>query len=59
VPAHPFQVSEYLLDHRWVFSAIAPGIALPPTSLWSDAGDDAGITAAFTARFNVEFEYPL
>ena len=25
------QVSEYFVDHRRIFSAIAPGIALPPT----------------------------
>ncbi len=27
------QVSEYFVDHRRIFSAIAPGIALPPTSV--------------------------
>ena len=43
MPANPFQVGEYLLDHRRVF----------------DAGDDADITAAFTARFNVDVESAL
>jgi len=27
------QMSEYLVDHHRIFSAIAPGIALPSTSL--------------------------
>jgi hypothetical protein len=49
-------VSEYLPDHHRVFSAIAPGMALPPTSLWSNAGNDAHITTAFAAGFNVDVE---
>jgi hypothetical protein len=42
-----FQVGKNLLNNRWVFSAIAPGIALPPTSLWSNAGDNLQLTTAF------------
>ena len=49
-PATVNQVSEYLVDHRRVFSAIAPGIALPPTSLWSDAVDYFDETGAFATN---------
>ena len=54
MPTDPIQLSEYLVDHRRVFSAIAPGIALPPTSLWSDAGDDADITTTFATGFDID-----
>ena len=58
MPANPFQVSEYLVDHRRIFSAIAPGIALPPTSLWSDAGDYFDGAGA-TTDFDIDIEYPF
>ena len=38
MPANPFQVSEYLVDHRRIF----------------DAGDDPDFTAAITTGFNVD-----
>jgi len=53
------QAIEYLPDHHRVFSAIAPGMALPPTSLWSNTGDDFYRTAAFAAGFNIDIEYSL
>jgi hypothetical protein len=34
------QMIKYHPDDQGVFSAIAPGMALPPTSLWSNAGND-------------------
>jgi len=46
-------MGEYFLDHQWVFSAIAPGMALPPTSLWSNTGDDLNVTAALTTGLNI------
>ena len=52
-------MSEYLSDDHGVFSAIAPGMALPPTSLWSNAGNDVHITATFIAGFNINIEHPL
>ncbi len=56
---YSIQVSEYFFDHGRIFSATAPGIALPPTSLWSNAGDDFDGGAAFSARFNVDVEHPF
>ncbi len=48
------QVGQDSLDHRWVFSAIAPGIALPPTSLWSNAGDDLDLPGTALAGLNID-----
>jgi hypothetical protein len=45
------QASEYFFDHGRIFSAIVPDMALPPTSLWSNAGDDFDGAATFCARF--------
>jgi len=53
------QVSEYFPDHRRIFSAIAPGIALPPTSLWSNAGDYFDRATAFAAGFNINVKHPF
>jgi len=45
---------EYPVDHRRIFSAITPSMALPPTSLWSNAGDYFDRATAFAAGFNVD-----
>jgi hypothetical protein len=50
-------VSEYLVDYCRVFSAIAPGMALPPASLQSDAGDDADIITTFATGFDIDIEH--
>jgi len=47
------QVSKYFHDDRGVFSAIVPDIALPPTSMWSNTGDDPDITTALIASFDI------
>jgi hypothetical protein len=47
-------VSKYFPDHLRVFSAIAPGMALPPTSLWSNTGDYFDHATTFAAGFNVD-----
>jgi len=41
-------MSKYFLNNCRIFSAIAPCIALPPTSLWSYAGNKA-LFSFFTA----------
>jgi hypothetical protein len=52
-------VGKYFPDDDGVFSAIAPGMALPPTSLWSNAGNDAYITTALIASFDINIENTL
>jgi len=45
------KVIQYLFNDRRVLSAIAPGIALPSTSLWSNACDYLDGATTFTAGF--------
>jgi hypothetical protein len=47
-------MGKYFPDHSWVFSAIAPGMALPPTSLWSNAGNNPHVATAFTTGLNID-----
>jgi len=36
-----------------------PGIALPPTSLWSNTGDYFDGTTTFATGFNIDGKYPF
>ena len=47
------EVIQYLLDHLGIFSAIVPDMALPPTSVWSDAGDHFELTTTLSASLDV------
>ena len=53
------QVNKYLPDHCRIFSAIAPGMALPPTSLWSNTGNNLDLTTALFTGFDMYIEYTL